>query len=86
MDVLIGERLQLGMSLLNELTDYHLQFMAITNWLIEKKHLGDLEQQRAYIRAFQPQLLSAINNRLQLKKPDHHPSIPYPVLDVYTVA
>ena len=86
MDLMIGERQRLGIASANDLTAYHLQFIAITSWLIDKKQLGDLEQQRAYVRAFQSPLLSAINNRLQLKKPDHHPNIPYEVQDVYEAA
>ena len=86
MDSLIGERQRIGISSTQDLSDYHLQFMSITTWLKEKKHLGELEQQRAYIRAFQTPLLSAIQNRLQLKNPDHHPSIPHTVEKVYEAA
>ena len=86
MDLLIGERQRIGISSTQDLSDYHLQFMSITTWLKEKKHLGELEQQRAYIRAFQTALLTAIQNRLQLKNPDHHPSIPHTVEKVYEAA
>lgn len=86
MDILIGERQRLGIATINELNAYHMQFTAITSWLIEKTQLSNLEQQRAYVRAFQPQLLASINNRLQLKNPDHHPSVPYNVKDVYDAA
>jgi len=86
MDVIIGERQRLGITTSKDLSDYHLQFMAITTWLIEKKQLGTLEQQRAYVRAFQNPLLTAIQNRLQLKNPDHHPNIPYEVSEVYEAA
>jgi hypothetical protein len=47
MDLLTGERQRLGITNINDLSYYHLQFIAITTWLIEKKQLGDLEQQRA---------------------------------------
>ena len=86
MDSLIGERQRLGITSAKDLSDYHLTFMAITSWLIDQKQLGDLEQQRAYIRAFQSTLLIAINNRLQLKDPDHHPNVPYKVQSVYDAA
>jgi len=86
MDLLIGERYRIGIISAKELSEYHLQFMTITAWLIDKKQLGDLEQQRAYTRAFQTQLLTAVTNRLQLKNPDHHPSIPYKVEEVYEAA
>ena len=69
MDLLIGERQQVGITSTKDLSNYHLQFIAITTWLIRKGQLGDLEQQRAYIQAFQPSLLNVIMNRLQLKIP-----------------
>jgi hypothetical protein len=69
-----------------DLSDYHLQVVTITSWLIEKNQLGILEQQRAYVRAFQPQLLSSIMNRLQLKYQDHHPNTPYKMEHVYEAA
>jgi hypothetical protein len=86
MDLLIGERQRLGISNMNDLADFHLKFLSITSWLIEKKQLGTLEQQRGYLRAFQPRLLGAITNRLQMKDPDHHPNIPHTIKDVYEAA
>lgn len=86
MDLLIGERQRLGISTTTDLSDYHLNFISITSWLIEKKQLGTLEQERGYLRAFQPRLLASINNRLQMKFPDKHPNIPHSVKDVYEAA
>ena len=45
-----------------------------------------MEQERSYLRAFQPRLLAAINNRLQMKFLDRHPNIPHTVKDVYEAA
>ena len=86
MDLLIGERQRLGISTTTELSEYHLKFISITSWLIEKKQLGTLEQERGYLRAFQPRLLASINNRLQMKFPDNHPNIPHTVKEVYEAA
>jgi len=86
MDMLIGERQRVGISSAKDLSEYHLQFTAITSWLIDKEQLSKLEQQRAYIRVFQTPLLNAISNRLQLKNPDHHPNLPYKVSEVYDAA
>jgi hypothetical protein len=86
MDLLIGERQRIGISNTVDLADYHLKFLSITTWLIEKQQLGTLEQQRGYLRAFQPRLLGAITNRLQMKHPDHHPNIPHTIKDVYEAA
>jgi hypothetical protein len=82
MDSLIGERQRLGINSTNDLFEYHIRFLAITTWLIQKKQLSDLEQKRAYLRAFQPPLLAAINNRLQMKFMDQHPNIPHEIKDV----
>src|ERR1700678_936264 len=85
-DSLTDERQRLGMTTVQDLSDYHLQFMAITTWLIKKGQLCELGQKRAYIRAFPAQLLPRIVTRLQFSNPKHHPGIPYPVTDVYNTA
>ena len=49
MDLLVGEQQQVGITSTKDLSDYHLQFIAITTWLIRKGQHSDLGQQRAYI-------------------------------------
>src|SRR5271168_5554069 len=49
-DSLTDERQRTGMTTVQDLSDYHLQFMAITTWLIKKGQLCELGQKRAYIR------------------------------------
>src|SRR5271155_2646125 len=85
-DSLTDERQRLGMASVQDLSDYHLQFLAITTWLIKKGQLCELGQKRAYIRAFPAQLLPTIVTRLQVNFPKHHPGIPYPVTDVNNTA
>ena len=82
MDALIGERLRLGIYCVNDLADFHTQFLATTKWLIDRQQLCDLEQRRSYIRAFPPSILT----RLQIKLPNHHPHIPHKVSDIYEAA
>jgi len=86
MDLLVGERQRIGISTTTELTEFHLRFLSITTWLIEKAQLGVLEQQRNYLRAFPQRLMGSINTRLQTKFPDQHPNVPYEVKDVYEAA
>jgi hypothetical protein len=86
LDSLTGERYRSGIHSTDDLSDYHMQFMAITNWLIGKNRLAPLEQQRAYIRGFQPSLLTSITNRLQVKFPDQHANEPYQISDVCNAA
>src|ERR1700678_2120309 len=86
-DSLTDERQQIGMATVQDLSDYHLQFMAITTWLIKKGQLRKLGPKRAYIREFPAHwLLPTIITRLQVNFPKHHPGIPYPVTDVYNTA
>jgi len=86
MDLLIGEKQRIGINTNSEMADYHMKFLTITTWLIDKRLLSDLEQQRAYMHAFQPVLLNAVMTRLQLKKQDHYPNVPYKIEDVYEAA
>ena len=86
LDILIGEQLRLGIHSADGLADFHMRFLAITNWLIDKQRLSDLEQQRSYIRAFSPLLFTSILTQLQIKFPDQHPDLPYKVSDVYEAA
>jgi hypothetical protein len=48
-DIPIGERYRKGIMTSADLSDYHLQFVTITSWLIEKNQLRILEQQWAYV-------------------------------------
>jgi hypothetical protein len=86
MDLLIGERQRVGIATMQDLSNYHVQFMSITRWLIEKKYLAELEQERAYVRALQPQFLGLVMNRLAIKMADHHPNVPYKIKDVHEAA
>jgi hypothetical protein len=86
MDLLIGERQRLGINSVKDLSDFHLPFLSITTWLIRKNQLSTLEQDRAYTRAFQAQLISPIIAQLRFQIPGHHPNIPYRVADVYSTA
>ena len=85
-DNLIGERLRLGINSEDGLADFHMRFLAITDWLVDKRQLSDLEQQRCYIQAFRPPLLKSILTRLQIKFPHQHPDVPYKATDVYETA
>jgi hypothetical protein len=85
-DSLTDKRQRTGMTTVQDLSDYHLQFMAITTWLIKKGQLCELGQKRAYIQAFPAQLLPTLITQLQVNFPKHHPGIPYPVTEVYNTA
>ena len=71
---------------MTKLSEFHLHFIAITNWLISQKQLSNLEQKRSYLRAFQPGLLAAVNNHFQIKFISQHPNVPHEVKDIYKAA
>jgi hypothetical protein len=86
MEELIEGRLRAGINTTDDLQTFHLAFLAITTWLIEKNQIGDFEQKRGYLRAFRQPLLSAIKNRLQMLHTTHHPNKPHDVNDVHEAA
>src|SRR5277367_1055159 len=86
LELLISEYQRSGIATMANLCDYHRRFITISAWLIARRQSDDLEQQRIYIQAFPSPIFTAITNRLQLKFPEHHPSIPYQVTEVYEAA
>ena len=86
LEILIADCQQKGINTTEELQAYHLAFVGITTWLIEKDHMGDFEQRSSYSRAFQRHLLGNINSRLQLTNLNHHPNKPYQISEIYEAA
>ncbi|EIM84042.1 uncharacterized protein STEHIDRAFT_61979 [Stereum hirsutum FP-91666 SS1] len=86
LDLLVGERSRLGIQTLGDLGDFYRQFLAITTYLLDQKLLSEVEQVRAFRRAFQQSLDVQVAARLQLKHPDHYPSHPYQLNDILEAA
>ena len=85
-DRLIGERQRLGIRSLQDLSEFHLRFNAISGYLITNQLLSSREQSQCYLRVFDESLQSRIIMRLQIKLPNHHPSLPYTIDEVYDAA
>ena len=85
-DMLISERQRLGINSTNDLTDFHLHFLAITTWLINKGQLSNLEQKQSYLRAFQPSLLAAVTSQLQTLYPQQHLNKLHTIKEVFDAA
>jgi hypothetical protein len=85
-DRLIGERQRLGIRTLQDLSEFHLRFNAISGYLIANQLLSSREQSQCYLRVFDESLQSRIVMRLQIKLPNHHPSLPYTIDEVYDAA
>jgi hypothetical protein len=86
LDLLIGERQRLGMRTLQDLSDFHLRFNAISTYLIAEGLLSTREQSQCYLRVFDGNIISGVTMRLQIKHQNHHPSMPYAITDIYDAA
>ncbi|KAJ7121035.1 hypothetical protein C8R44DRAFT_831743 [Mycena epipterygia] len=87
LDALIGHYSRVGIVTKDDLTCFYRQFLRISTYLIGKSRLSPAEQSCAFLRAMQPaSLLTAIKQRLQIKKPDIHPEDPYDLADLYEAA
>jgi hypothetical protein len=83
---LIGKRQRVGMRNLQDLSDFHLSFNAIATYLAKNNLLSSREQSQSYLRVFDEALQSKIIMRLQILLPNHHPSLPYEINEVYDAA
>ncbi|EED84101.1 predicted protein [Postia placenta Mad-698-R] len=86
MDQLIGERARIGIHNAADLGCYYRDFMAITKHLIAQHRLSPIEQSRAFLRGFQPALLTRLETRLHLKHPDHYADDPYTMAEIHAAA
>ncbi|EED77375.1 predicted protein, partial [Postia placenta Mad-698-R] len=86
MDQLIGERARIGIHNTADLGCYYRDFMAITKHLIAQHRLSTIEQSRAFLRGFQPALLTRLETRLHLKHPDHYADDPYTMAEIHAAA
>jgi hypothetical protein len=86
LDRIIGERQRLGMRSLQDLSEFHLRFNAISAYLMTHNLLSSREQSQSYLRVFDESMQSRIIMRLQIKLPQHHPSLPYDIDEVYDAA
>ncbi|KAJ7201965.1 hypothetical protein B0H12DRAFT_1206370 [Mycena haematopus] len=87
LDSLVGQYSRVGILTLDDLKTFYRQFLHITTYLLEKKHLSESEQSRSFLRAMQPPSLTAeIRLHLKIKNPNLHPADPRPVADLYEAA
>jgi hypothetical protein len=86
LDTLINDCLRNGINNADDLQAYHLAFVGLMTWLIEKDHMGDYEQRSRYIHAFRQPLLGSIQTRLQMQFLNHHPNKPHTINEVHGAA
>jgi hypothetical protein len=86
LDRLVGERQRLGMRSLQDLSEFHLRFNAIASFLTKNELLASRERSQSYLRVFEEALQNKILMRLQILLPNHHPSLPYQINEIYNAA
>jgi hypothetical protein len=86
LDTLLASRRRTAIKTTDELQAFHLEFITLTTWLIEKDLMGDFEQRKEYVSAFAEPLLGSIKTRLRMLFLNHHPNKPHKVKDVYAAA
>ena len=86
LDKHINDTIIKGITTTDALQTFHLEFLTISTWLIQKELMGLIEQRRAYLRVFTGELLTRIKARLSIKFMDQHPSKPHTVNEVYETA
>ena len=86
LDDFILAQLASGINTSDELMKFHLHFVTISQWLIDKEIIGEIEQRREYMRAFANPLLTGVTMRLKMSFLKHHPSKPHKIEDVYEAA
>ena len=86
LDRLIGERQHIGIRSLQDLTAFHLQFNAVSHFLIMNRLLSFREQLQSYLHVFDDAVQTQVVMCLQIKHPDHHPSLSYDIEHIYDTA
>jgi hypothetical protein len=83
---LINMQRQYGIESRPELGHYYREFRRISKFLIDKRCLSDIEQNKMYMRGFDERLRERVKGRLQVKFPDHYHDDPYEWQDLHDCA
>jgi hypothetical protein len=86
MDKLVRGQLWMGILDVSDLRNYYQVFYTITQFLLTKNCISEVEQSRAFTRGFQPDLWRRISRRLEIKLPNHDPNDFYPLFEINKAA
>jgi hypothetical protein len=68
---------------LKDLTDFHLCFNMISLYLLANQLISACKQSQSYLHVFEDSLQVRVTMRLQIRLPNHHPVLPYPIKEIY---
>jgi hypothetical protein len=86
LEKLIEGQMQTEIKELEDLGVYYRKFLQVSNFLLSKHRISQLEQSRMFGQGFETRFWHRILQRIEIKFPDHHPDDPLAVLDVYDIA
>ena len=85
-DVLIGQRTQLGVQNTAELGEFHLEFCTISKYLMSKNCMSQAEQTQGFLQGLRPDLEDKVKQHLQIIELQHNPQDPYKLNNLYKAA
>ena len=85
-DTLIGKRTRIGVHDAADLGEFYREFKTISQYLIDRNRMSQVEQTRGFFHAVGNDLKDKIKNRLQIVRPQHKPQDPYELSDLYDAA
>jgi hypothetical protein len=86
LEKLIEGQMQTEIKELEDLGVYYRKFLQVSNFLLSKHRISQLEQSRMFGQGFETRFWHRILQRIEIKFPDHHPDDPLAVSDVYDIA
>ncbi|KAG5641105.1 hypothetical protein DXG03_005981 [Asterophora parasitica] len=86
LDLLLTTICATGICLLSELGEFHCTYLNITNFLVSKGIIADLEQHKAFCSIFGLAAWTQIQSWLNIIKPNHTVGTPYTITEILLAA
>jgi hypothetical protein len=86
LDRLVGERQRVGIRSLQDISEFHLQFIIISTYLLTNNLVSTRELSQSYLRVFDEVFQTHVLMRLNILLPHHNPALPYPINDIYNAS
>ncbi|KAG5640348.1 hypothetical protein DXG03_009137 [Asterophora parasitica] len=86
LDLLLTTTRTTGICSLSKLGEFHRTYLNISNFLVSKGIIADLEQYKAFCSIFSPAMWTQIQSRLNIVKPNHAVGTPYTIMEILSAA
>src|SRR5258705_13987261 len=71
---------------LQDISEFHLQFITISTYLLANSLVSARELSQSYLRVFDDSFQTCIVMRLNILLPHHNPALPHTIHDLYNAA